>query len=197
LLLRQLAACRGYGSERSSPAPLVSTGRIEDSVPKAKNARPIRILLAEDNVVNQKVALAMLLRMGHEVTIVNNGLEALEEVQKKEFDVVLMDIHMPEMDGLEALKNIRKLGGAVAGIPVIALTANAMKGDREKYLVAGMDEYVPKPIDTNLLSETLSKVTGIETSATANQARHTDGRREDLAQDAARILNDLDDILEG
>lgn len=197
LLLRQLAACRGYGSEMASPSPPVNSGKSEDSVPKAVSARPIRILLAEDNVVNQKVAFAMLLRMGHDVTIVNNGLEALEEVQKKEFDVVLMDIHMPEMDGLEALKNIRELGGAVARIPVIALTANAMKGDREKYLVAGMDEYVPKPIDTTLLSETLSRVTGIETSATANKTAHADDRREELAEDAARILSDLDDILEG
>ena len=197
LLLRQLAACRGYGAERPSPPPPVNPGKSEDSVPAAGNARQIRILLAEDNVVNQKVALAMLLRMGHDVTIANNGLEALEQVQKKDFDVVLMDIHMPEMDGLEALKNIRDLDGAVAQVPVIALTANAMKGDREKYLVAGMDGYVPKPIDTDLLSETLSKLTGIETPVTANQAGHADDRREDLAEDAARILNDLDDILEG
>ena len=200
LLLRQLAACRGYGSERPSDARPIDSGNPgepEDAMRAAEDVRPIRILLAEDNVVNQKVALAMLLRMGHEVTIANNGRKALEQVQKKDFDVVLMDIHMPEMDGLEALEKIRGLDGAVSRIPIIALTANAMKGDREKYLVAGMDEYVPKPIDTTLLSKTLSKVTGIEISVAPKQNGRADNRHDDLAADAADLLNDLDGILEG
>ena len=130
LLLRQLAACRGYGAntapDKSTYAEIGET-RLGDS---GKDSRPIRVLLAEDNVVNQKVAMAMLLRLGHEVIIANNGAEAVHEVQNHEFDVVLMDIHMPEMDGLEALCAIRALDSAVSGITIIALTANAMKGDR-------------------------------------------------------------------
>jgi two-component system, sensor histidine kinase and response regulator len=197
LLLRQLAACKGYGRGGATAVPESSLPVPEDATTSTGNARPIRILLAEDNIVNQKVALAMLLRMGHEVTIANNGREAFEQVQEIEFDVVLMDIHMPEMDGLESLRNIRDLKGEVSRIPVIALTANAMKGDREKYLVAGMDEYVPKPIDTDLLAKTLSKVTGIEGRTIAKPSAATKRNDDDLAGEAADVLKNLDDLLEG
>lgn len=197
LLLRQLAACKGYGLGSAAEVFEPSLPVSEDVATSSDNARPIRILLAEDNIVNQKVALAMLLRMGHEVSIANNGREALEQVQEKDFDVVLMDIHMPEMDGLEALRNIRDLKSDVSRIPIVALTANAMKGDREKYLVAGMDEYVPKPIDTDLLANTLSKVTGIEGRAIAKPSADNSHNDEDLAREAAGVLKDLDDLLEG
>jgi two-component system, sensor histidine kinase and response regulator len=197
LLLRQLAACRGYSSGQAAAVSEADTPTPAASSASAGNARAIRILLAEDNIVNQKVALAMLLRMGHEVSIANNGREAFEQVQQKEFDVVLMDIHMPEMDGLEALRNIRDLKGDISRIPVIALTANAMKGDREKYLVAGMDEYVPKPIDTDLLSQTLMKVTGIEGRPLSKPGENKQNNDEDLAREAADILKNLDDLLEG
>lgn len=196
LLLRQLAACRGYGAGRMA-APTVDVPVPENTAASGGTIRPIRILLAEDNIVNQKVALAMLLRMGHEVTIANNGREAFEQVQQQEFDIVLMDIHMPEMDGLEALKKIRGLPGDVSRIPVVALTANAMKGDREKYLVAGMDGYVPKPIDTSLLSATMAEVTGIHSQPLESSNKSGAPVDETLAEDAAKILDDLDGILEG
>lgn len=200
LLLRQLAACRseekgdGFGdTEQNTGVGLP----VEGFGPDGQGGRPMRILLAEDNLVNQKVAVAMLLRMGHEVTVANNGLEALNEVSAKAFDVVLMDIHMPQMDGLEALQEIRALDGPVSKIPVIALTANAMKGDREKYIVAGMDDYVAKPINTALLSEALTKVTGMASDSQGGQVFTPAADRDDIAAEAQNILDDFDSILEG
>lgn len=112
---------------------------------------PRRILLAEDGVVNQRVAVLMLESRGHEVTVVNNGGEAVERFKTGAFDLILMDVQMPEMDGLEATRTIRGLETGDAHIPIIAMTAHAMRGDREKCLEAGMDEYLSKPIQAQLL----------------------------------------------
>lgn len=200
LLLRQLAACR-FGSDDKETEEIEQPNEVglpvEGFDGGDRDHPPIRILLAEDNLVNQKVALAMLLRMGHVVTVANNGIEALNEVKTKEFDVVLMDIQMPEMDGLEALREIRALDSQVSKIPVIALTANAMKGDREKYIVAGMDDYVAKPINMSLLSEALSNATGMVSHPAGNTVAPSAENQDDLAADAKDILNDLDNILEG
>ncbi|NTV30082.1 MAG: response regulator, partial [Candidatus Omnitrophica bacterium] len=112
----------------------------------------IRILMAEDNLVNQKIAVRMLEKRGWEVVAVNNGREAVEAAGKTRFDIILMDDQMPEMSGVEATTIIRteeKQTGL--HVPIIAMTANAMAGDREKYLAVGMDAYVSKPIDRELL----------------------------------------------
>ncbi len=108
----------------------------------------LRVLLAEDNSVNQKVASRMLEKQNYSVTIAGNGVEAIEALEGQTFDLVLMDIQMPEMDGLQAAKAIRENERANGGghIPIIALTAHAMTGDRERFLEAGMDGYVTKPI---------------------------------------------------
>ncbi|MDI6698316.1 MAG: response regulator [Candidatus Saccharicenans sp.] len=109
--------------------------------------RKYNILLAEDNPVNQKVAVHLLQKKGHRVTVVENGRQALEILRKEKFDLVLMDVQMPEMDGLEATRKIRereKVGNK--HLPVVAMTAHAMKGDREKCLDAGMDDYLAKPL---------------------------------------------------
>jgi len=101
---------------------------------KAAGATPgagLRVLLAEDNRVNQRVAEALLLRAGHTVDTVENGAEALAATRSTGYDVVLMDIHMPEMDGLTATRKIRGLGGPAGSIPIIAVTANTLRGDRE------------------------------------------------------------------
>jgi len=116
----------------------------------------LNILLAEDNPVNQRVATRVLEKRGHKVTIAVNGREAVEKWKQSRYDVVLMDIQMPEMDGFEATAAIRKLEEE-RGFhqPIIAMTAHALKGDREKCLEAGMDEYVPKPIKAKVLFNTL------------------------------------------
>ena len=121
-----------------------------------QSARAGRILLAEDDPVNTQVAVTMLKRMGHEVEAVPNGRLAIEALEKGAFDVVLMDWHMPEMDGFEATAEIRRRG-AWPDLPVIALTAGAMSGDRDRCMEAGMDDYLTKPIEPDVLSETLAR----------------------------------------
>lgn len=118
-------------------------------------ARPIRILLAEDNKMNQKVAVKMLEKMDIQVVTANNGQEAVEIFIGEPFDLVLMDIQMPVMDGIDATIQIRKLEKPDSYIPIIACTANAMKGDKEKYLAVGMDDYITKPINRNDFQNTL------------------------------------------
>jgi CheY-like chemotaxis protein/HPt (histidine-containing phosphotransfer) domain-containing protein len=125
---------------------------------EARSGRPLRVLLAEDNPVNQRVAAHLLKRWGHETTVVGNGRQAIEAVESEEFDVVLMDIQMPEISGLEATAAIRKKeAGTGRHIPIIAMTAHAMKGDRERCLDAGMDDYVSKPVNPPDLQAALDR----------------------------------------
>ncbi|MDJ0942007.1 MAG: response regulator [Kiloniellales bacterium] len=122
------------------------------------DARPrstIRVLLAEDNPVNQRVMIALLAKSGVRVDVAGNGVEAIEAVRSRPYDLILMDIQMPELDGVQAARRIRELEGEMGHIPIIAVTAHAMKGDREKYLQAGMNDYLPKPINR---AELLSKI---------------------------------------
>lgn len=120
----------------------------------------LRILVAEDNQVNQMVISLMLRQLGHQVDVVINGIEACEQVLKAPYDLVLMDMQMPEMDGITATQTIRRLPQACATIPIIALTANAMEGDRERYITAGMDDYVAKPIALPQLIAAMNRVLG-------------------------------------
>jgi signal transduction histidine kinase/DNA-binding response OmpR family regulator len=118
----------------------------------------LRILLAEDNAVNQRLAVRLMEKRGHCVRVTSNGREAIEALKKERFDLILMDVQMPEMDGLEATAAIRKQELGTSGhVPVIALTAHAMKGDRERCLEAGMDGYLTKPIRSKELDEVLDK----------------------------------------
>jgi signal transduction histidine kinase/CheY-like chemotaxis protein len=127
-----------------------------------------RILLAEDNPVNQRVAQRMLEKLGHAVVVASNGREAIEALAASRFDAVLMDMQMPEMDGLQATAVIRarEVEQALARVPIVALTANAMKGDRERCLAAGMDAYLSKPIKSSELKDALDRFAGA-TPATA------------------------------
>ncbi len=117
---------------------------------------PLKILLAEDNQVNQKLALRILEQMGYRADIASNGIEAIESVQRQAYDVVLMDVQMPEMDGLDATRNIRELEKVVQP-HIVAMTANALEGDRELCIAAGMNDYVSKPIRVDELIAALEK----------------------------------------
>ena len=118
---------------------------------------PLRILVAEDNIINQKVALRILEKMGYRADVASNGIEAIQSIERQEYDVVLMDVMMPEMDGLEASKIILKKSTESSRPRIIAMTANAMMGDKEKCFEAGMDDYITKPININELIQALKK----------------------------------------
>jgi two-component system, sensor histidine kinase and response regulator len=141
--------------ERDSAQPLIT----RYSTANAQNtAAPLHILVAEDNAVNQKLVARLLEKRGHHVSIVANGREALSALEQGTYDLVLMDVQMPEMDGFEATGELRKREERTAlRVPVIALTAHAMKGDRERCLAAGMDGYLSKPIRPQELDELLAK----------------------------------------
>jgi two-component system, sensor histidine kinase and response regulator len=128
--------------------------------PLGEDQRRLRILLAEDNVVNQRLAARLLQKRGHTVTVVPNGKEALAALKWQSFDLVLMDVQMPQMDGFEATAEIRRREESMgAHTPIIAMTAHAMKGDRERCIAAGMDAYIPKPIQPRELFEALESLT--------------------------------------
>jgi CheY-like chemotaxis protein len=131
-----------------------STDRTTVAMSQASAA--LHILLAEDNTVNQKVAVRVLERRGHSVTLANNGAEAVTLWARETFDLILMDIQMPGMDGYEATTAIREVERTTgAHIPIVAMTAHAMTGDRDRCLAAGMDDYISKPIH---MEELLQKV---------------------------------------
>ena len=138
----------------SGPAP---AARVHMEAGMAKR-HPLRILLAEDIVVNQKIALRMLEQMGYRADVASNGLEAVESVERQAYDVVLMDVQMPEMDGLEATRQICARWPVPRRPALVAMTANAMQGDREMCLAAGMDDYISKPIRSEELAAALLKV---------------------------------------
>ena len=118
---------------------------------------PMRILLAEDNTVNQKVALRMLERLGYIASVANTGYEVIAILEQRPIDIILMDVQMPEMDGLSATQHIRQ-NAAIQHQPyIIALTANALKGDRERFLAAGMNDYLSKPVRLEELSDAINR----------------------------------------
>jgi CheY-like chemotaxis protein len=132
--------------------------------PDMGKRRPLRILLAEDNAVNQKVALKILEKMGYRADTAGNGLEALRAVERQRYDVVLMDVQMPEMDGVEATARIRERFNSETRPWIIAVTANALTGDKDKYLGVGMDDYVSKPVKLEDLAEALSRCRTVDST---------------------------------
>jgi CheY-like chemotaxis protein len=159
------AVARVLGArEQEGAIPLITRFSLQET---REPGACLRVLLAEDNLVNQRLAVRLLEKRGHRIVVASTGLEALQALDKESFDLVLMDVQMPEMDGLEATAAIReKEKGSGLHQAVVALTAHAMKGDREKCLAAGMDGYLTKPIRPQELDELL------ETYA----ARHMEGR---------------------
>ncbi|MFW6074383.1 MAG: response regulator [Chloroflexota bacterium] len=136
---------------------------------------PLRILLAEDVATNQRLIRHVLKRLGYETDIAGNGIEALEAIQRQDYDVVLMDVQMPDMDGVTATQEIRRRCAPEKAPRIVALTANAMEGDRDQFLSAGMDDYLSKPIRPEELARTLERAASANVTAEASTAIHTTG----------------------
>jgi signal transduction histidine kinase/DNA-binding response OmpR family regulator len=200
-LLEALITAMGTPSTPNSPAPLITKHTLRE------NRRCLRILLAEDNVVNQKLAVRLLEKRGHTVVVANNGREAVDAFASQHFDLVLMDVQMPEMDGFQATAAIRaqeqKSG---THVPIVAMTANAMQGDKERCLEAGMDAYIAKPIKADDLYDLLddlvppvpdhatqeSKEEVSETDETPVITRHPSPKVFDQEAGLARVEGDME-----
>ncbi|MGB3635394.1 MAG: PAS domain S-box protein [Rubrobacteraceae bacterium] len=185
-----LATVMGATEETSEQIPLITRHTIREH----KIETQARLLLAEDNEVNQKVAVRTLEKLNYRVDVADNGLEALEALTRSDYEAVLMDVQMPEMDGYAATAEIRRRESEEGGhIPIIAMTANALRGDREKALEAGMDDYIAKPINSEGLEKVLGRWVG-ESSETASAQPATDDA-DDQEAGGEEILDPL--VIEG
>ena len=149
-LLAAMRAALGVRAVEESNMTTIAAGLL------IENANKTRVLIAEDNVVNQKLALRQLQQLGYRADLASNGIEAIECIERQPYDLVLMDVQMPEMDGLEASRRITRRWPAHERPRIVAMTANAMHGDREECMAAGMDDYVTKPIRVEQLIESLA-----------------------------------------
>jgi len=143
--------------EAAAPAPAEPPAAVQ----APGGACRARVLVAEDDRTNQMITRALLERAGYVVEIVNNGLEAIAAIERGAYDLLLMDVQMPEVDGVEATRRIRALGGAKGKLPIVAITAHAMSGARQEYLAGGMNDYVSKPFDAGELLATVGRWTGV------------------------------------
>jgi len=177
--------------EKENMGNIVTRHTIEE-----RKRRAVHILLAEDNPTNQKLALTLLKRAGYSVDVVENGQMAIEALQRFSYDLILMDVQMPEMNGFEAAQAIREKEGDRKHTPIIAMTAHAMKKDRERCLEAGMDDYVSKPIDPQELFDTINrwiKSQGQEKDLSSSALRPSPPEKEkDLPIDFETALNRFD-----
>ena len=182
----------GTSVERKTPSEEMTypAGKLNPS----EIGPSLRILLAEDSEINQEVAMQLLRRWGHVVTVAGNGKEAVAAWEQHKYDLVLMDVQMPEMDGLEATESIRASEKAKGGhIPVIAMTAHAMKGDLEVCLASGMDSYVSKPIEARKLLQAIRNLFFDESKA----LERIDGDHEGLRKAAGKYLERWPEELTG
>jgi CheY-like chemotaxis protein len=189
-----LSCVTGDSATLAPDGPLASMGDAAGNGVEETAARGLRILVAEDNSINQLVIKSMLEKAGHQVDLSNNGLEALDAVMRTDFDLVIMDVNMPEMDGLTATQRIRDLPAPKSQTPIIALTANAMKGDREKFINAGMDDYVSKPIDPGNLAMAIAQQCKTKVELLGLGA--DDDAQDDLTQEQKDAVEDLNDTLD-
>jgi CheY-like chemotaxis protein len=155
-------AAEGSGSLASLSGAVGGGEAASISAPRPAT-RKLRILVAEDNPVNQKVALGMLRAMGHAVVLANNGVEAVNAWQQEAFDLVLMDVQMPELDGFGAVREIRsREQDSKTHTLIVAMTAHALSSDRERCLDAGMDDYISKPISRKALAQLIEEITQVK-----------------------------------
>jgi CheY-like chemotaxis protein len=172
--------------------------QVEPTPPKSRTGsrRNLQILLAEDNPVNQRLAVRLLEKQGHRVVVTGNGKEALAALERERFDLILMDVQMPEMGGFEASAHIREREKTAGGhIPIIAMTAHALKGDRERCLDAGMDAYVAKPVESRLLFEAIDSMVPAEPLADTEaetQTQEANGDPEVFDYESAMAMIDGD-----
>jgi CheY-like chemotaxis protein len=145
-------------SEAAPVAPAATVLPPSSVPPAADPQHALDVLLAEDQPVNQKLMAAVMERLGHRLTIASNGAEAIRKLREKRFDLVLMDIQMPELDGILATRVIRSSDEPWRSIPIIALTAHAMENHREEYAAAGMNGFVPKPFRIDVLVSEMARV---------------------------------------
>jgi CheY-like chemotaxis protein len=160
--------------------------------PKMSERLPLRILVAEDNKVNQHLALQLLARMGYRADVAANGLEAIASLYRQNYDVVFMDVHMPEMDGLTATQRICEEFPPASRPRIIAMTANAMQGDREKCLRAGMDDYISKPIRVQELVESLNNCQARSQSLSQCQPSCKQPEPAPMLEEASRQISAID-----
>lgn len=165
----QVASQPDLGSTFSVVVPVEvlrpAVSALDQKSSKIKATHPLSVLVAEDNPLNQELLRAILTEMGHQVSVVSTGFEALSALHDQSFDVLLMDISMPGLDGIGATEKIRALAGEQRNIPIIAVTSNVTHGARETYLAMGMDDYVPKPIDIHVLNEAINRVSSARAMA--------------------------------
>ena len=175
------------GAEKPAPSEIPLKRPVEPARPVTpeilREVPSLRILLAEDNLPNQRVAQLFLKRLGYNAVIVANGFEVLEALEKSNYDLILMDCQMPEMDGYQASREIRKREGTVRHTPIIAVTANALQEDRKRCLDAGMDDYLCKPIDPIKLEEVLNRYAAKKKPLTVDEPAPVDDARLRLISD--------------
>jgi signal transduction histidine kinase/CheY-like chemotaxis protein len=161
-IVKPIRSTELLASIRAGLGILAAQPAVEQPVPTTVG-RALRILVAEDNVINQKLAVALLNKMGHEVTLAGNGRDACELWTLGTFDMILMDVQMPEMDGTEATARIREMEKQTGKhIPIVAMTAYAMSGDRDRYLDTGMDEYITKPVSYKRVEQAIGRFFSFE-----------------------------------
>jgi two-component system, sensor histidine kinase and response regulator len=181
------------------PAGATAPAAAAAAVEQNHAVRPLQILLAEDNPVNQMTATTMFEKLGHAVVVANDGRQALAKLNEQKFDIVFMDVQMPEMDGVTATGEIRKSENLTGRhIPIVAMTAHAMKGDKEKCLEAGMDDYVSKPIRRKDLADVIARIvarflTEVPANGQSTAASATDAHEGDpMILDEAALLEECD-----
>jgi CheY-like chemotaxis protein len=179
--------------------PAAPSARPTEIDPSLAARAPLRILLAEDHPVNQRLAMLILNRMGYRVDIAANGLEVLQAIREQTYDVVFMDVQMPEMDGYTATQTIRqqeaRLGPGARRLRIIAVTANAMPGDREKCLAAGMDDYLSKPLRIDRLQEALLQSSTMAGRCPSAGASPAEARTDDRLQSVANAMREMADAV--